>query len=82
MTWVLAAIVDPAKLGQVVLYSFVVGVGISIALSLAVSGAAGLVDAVRERRMGSMVAWAMVTTVCVGVIAGAIVLGLVVMSSK
>jgi hypothetical protein len=82
VTGVVAAIVDPAKLGQVVLYSFVAAVGVSIALGLAVSGAAGLVDAVRDRRMGSMIGWAAVTTLCVLVIAGAIVLGLVVMSAK
>ena len=82
MTGDLAAIVDPAKLGQVVLYSFAAGVGVSIALALAVSGTAGFVDALRERRKAQVLVWGTLATVSVAVIAGAIVFGLVVMSSK
>jgi hypothetical protein len=77
-----AAILDPSKLGQVVLYSFVAGVGISVALGLAVSSAAALVDALRARRTVPMIAWGTLTAVCLLVIAGAIALGLVAMSTK
>lgn len=82
MSGVAGAIADPAKLGQVVLYSLIAGVGISAVLGLAVSGAAALLDALRERRNAAAAAWGTLTTVCVVGIAAAIVLGIVVMSSK
>lgn len=78
----LGAIVDPAKLGQVVLYSLVAGVGISAVAGLAVSSAAGLLDAMRERRFPAVLAWASLATLCMAVVVAAIVLGIVVMSTK
>jgi hypothetical protein len=82
MSGVVGAIADPAKLGQVVLYSLIAGVGVSTVLGLAVSSAAGLLDALRERRNAAAVAWGTLTTVCVLVIAATIVIGIVVMSTK
>jgi len=78
----LAAIVETSKLGKVVLYSLITGVGISVVFSLGVSGAAGLIDALRERRTGAVIAWGVVAGICGAVALGAVVLGIVIMSTK
>jgi len=78
----LAAIVETSKLGKVVLYSLITGVGISVVFSLGVSSAAGLIDALRERRTGAVIAWGVVAGICGAVALGAVVLGIVIMSTK
>ena len=78
----LAAIADPGKLARVVLYSLVFGVGISAVVGLGVSSAAGLLDAMRTRRVSAVLAWASLATLCMAVVVAAIVVGIVVMSTK
>ncbi len=78
----LGAIVEWGKLAQVIGYSLLAGVGISLVFSLGVSGAAGLLDALRQRRTGAATAWGALATLCViGAVAVA-VLGVVVMTQK
>jgi cytochrome c biogenesis protein CcdA len=78
----LAAIVETSKLGKVVAYSLLTGVGISIVFSLGVSGAAGLIEALRERRTAAVIGWGALAGICGVVALGAVVLGIVIMSTK
>ncbi len=82
MIEVLGAIADPGKLGQVVLYSLIAGIGVSTVFAIAVSGAAGLLDALRDRRRGAAAGWAAVATVGVAVAIAIIIVGIVVMATK
>jgi hypothetical protein len=78
----LAAIVETTTLGKVVAYSLLTGVGLAAVFSLGVSGAAGLIDALRERRTAAVIAWGTLAGICALVTLGAIVFGIVVMSTK
>jgi hypothetical protein len=78
----IATIVDVGTLGKVILYSLVAGVGVSLVFSLGVSSAAGLVDAVRQRRTLAGALWGLTAIVCLAGSLAAIVLGVVVMSTK
>jgi hypothetical protein len=77
-----ASIVNTTTIGKVALYSLVSGVGIAVIFGLGVSSAAGLVEALRERRTAAGVAWGVLATICVGAALAAVVLGIVVMSTK
>jgi predicted membrane metal-binding protein len=78
----IAAILDTSTLGKVILYALLSGVGVSVVFALGVSSAAGLVDAVRQRRSLVGALWGMTAVLCLLASLGAIVLGIVVMSSK
>lgn len=78
----MAAIVDARTLGKVILYALLSGVGISVVFALGVSSAAGVVDAVRQRRTLAGALWGVTAVLCLVASLGAIVLGIVVMSSK
>jgi hypothetical protein len=78
----IAAIVDTTTIGKVVLYSLLSGVGIAVIFGLGVSSAAGLLEALRQRRNAAGAAWGLLAATCVAAALGAIVLGIVVMSSK
>jgi hypothetical protein len=77
-----AAIVDVRTLGKVILYALIAGVGVTVVFGLGVSSAAGLLDAVRERRTLATALWAVTAALCLAGSLGAIVLGVVVMASK
>ena len=78
----IATIVDLGTLGKVILYSLIAGVGVSLVFSLGVSSAAGLADAVRQRRTLAGALWGLTAVVCLAGSLAAIVLGVVVMSAK
>lgn len=78
----IATIIDWRTIGKVVLYSLLSGAGIAVIFGVGVASAAGLLDALRERRTVAGVAWGALATICVGAALAAIVLGLVVMSRK
>jgi hypothetical protein len=78
----IAAIVDTTTIGKVVLYSLLSGVGIAVIFGLGVSSAAGLLEALRQRRNVAGAAWGLLAATCVAAALGAIVLAIVVMSSK
>lgn len=78
----MAAIVDTTTLGETVLYSVIAGVGIAVVFGACVSSVAGLIDARREGRTAAGLAWGALAVVCLACAAGAIVLGIVVMSEK
>ena len=78
----IATIVDLSTLGKVILYSLIAGVGVSLVFSLGVSSAAGLVDAVRQHRTLATALCGLTAFVCLAGSLAAIVLGVVVMSTK
>jgi hypothetical protein len=78
----IATIVDTTTIGTVVLYSLLSGVGIAVIFGLGVSSAAGLLEALRQHRNAAGAAWGLLAATCVAAALGAIVLGIVVMSTK
>jgi len=78
----IATIVDLGTLGKVILYSLIAGVGVSLVFSLGVSSAAGLADAVRQRRTLAGALWGLTAAVCLAGSLAAIVLGVAAMSTK
>jgi hypothetical protein len=79
---VIGAIVETKTLGKVVLYSLVSGVGVAVVAAVGVSSVAGLLEALRSRRTAAGIAWATLAALCLAVTLGAVVLGIVVMSTK
>jgi hypothetical protein len=77
-----ATILDVTTLGKVILYALIAGVGISSVFALGVSSAAGLVDAIRERRTLGSVLWGVSAILCLAGSLAGIALGVVVMASK
>jgi hypothetical protein len=78
----IGAIVEPKTLAKVVVYSLLSGVGIAVIFGLGVSSAAGLLEALRQHRTATGVAWGLLGVVCVASALAAVVLGIVVMSAK
>jgi len=78
----LAAIVNTTTLGKTILYSLAAGIGIAVIFGAGVSSAAGLVDAVRDRRTAATAAWATAALICLLCAAGAVVLGVFLMAQK
>lgn len=78
----MAAILDTGTLGKVVLYSLIAGVGVTVVFGLGVSSAAGLVEAVRQRRTLATALWGFTTAVCLVASLTAIVLGIVVIAAR
>ncbi len=76
------AIVQTAKLAQVVGYALLFGVGVSAVFGLGVSGVAGLLEALRDRRTGAVIGWGALTALCAATALGSITLGIVVMARK
>ncbi len=82
MSTPLAEIVDWATLGEVVAYSLLAGVGLSIAFSLAILGATRFVDMRRDGRVIEAGFYAVLMTLGLAATFGALVLGVIVMTSK
>jgi hypothetical protein len=79
---VIASIVDTTAIGKVIGYSLIFGIGIVVIFGLGVSSVAGVQDALRQRRTIAGAAWGLLTVACVAATLAAVVLGIVVMSSK
>jgi hypothetical protein len=78
----LAAVVNTTTLGKTILYSLAAGIGIAVIFGAGVASAASLVDAMRERRTVAGAAWATLALICLLCAAGAVVLGIVLMTEK
>jgi hypothetical protein len=77
-----STIVDWSTLGKVALASLVSGVGIAIVFSLAIVGAARFADMRRDGRAIEAGAYGILLALSLAVVAGAVVLGIVVMAKK
>lgn len=78
----MAVIVQSKELLQSVIASVVAGVGVTFAFSLAIWGAARFVDLSRDERPVAAAGAAVVGAVALAVTIGAVVVGIVVMTSK
>ena len=78
----IATVVDWAALRDVVLYSLGAGIGVTLAFSLAILGGTRFADMRRDERGVEAFGYAALAVVALGVSVGAIVLGIVVMTSK
>jgi hypothetical protein len=79
----IGAIVNTTTLGKVALYSLVSGIGIAVVFGLGVSSAAGLAESMRQRpRSAASFAWGALAVTCFACALAAVVLGIVVLSSK
>jgi hypothetical protein len=77
-----ASIINTTKILKVALYSLAAGVGIAVVYGAGVAGAAALAESLRRRRTAISAAWAVLTVACVLGSLAAVVLGVVVLSSK
>ena len=75
------AIVDPTTLAKAVIYSLVAGVGLATAFGIGVTSAAGLLEAVRARRIAATVAWSVLAVICTALVLGGVAAGIFVMTS-
>jgi hypothetical protein len=75
-------IVDWATIGKVVAAALVAGIGVTAAFSVAVLGATRSMEMRRDRRGPEASAFAVLGVLGAAVCVGAIVLGIIVMSSK
>jgi len=78
----LAVVVDGDALLQVLWVSFVAGIGLTLAFSLAIASGARAGQARRSGSSAGAAAWYVVTGVCGLLCAAAVVLGVLVMLSK
>jgi hypothetical protein len=79
---VLATVVDWSALGKVVLYSFVIAVGVTITTSLAILGAIRFADMRKDERVVEAGAYAVLTAITAAASMAAVVLGIIVMTQK
>jgi hypothetical protein len=79
---VLATLVDTSALAKVVIYSFVAALGVTTAVSLAILGAVRFADMRRDERTIEAGAFAVLTIVAAAVAMAAVVIGIVIMTSK
>jgi hypothetical protein len=82
VNWVLGAIVDTKALIQVVVASLVAGIGVAVAFSLAILGATRFVDLRRDERRLEAAAFGLLAALCLLASTAAVVIGLIVMTSK
>jgi hypothetical protein len=78
----LATIVDTDALGKVIIYSLVAGIGVTVSFALTILGATRFADMRREDRPLEAGLFAVLATLALAVSVGAVVLGIVVMTSK
>ena len=77
-----ATVIEWDKIWQVVYSALGTGIGVTLAFSLAVAGATRFVEQSREGAPGKAVAYGAIALLGLAVVAAAIVLGIVVMSTK
>ena len=82
MSLIAGDIVDWAALLEVVYSALAAGLGVALAFSIAVAGTTRFADEVRENRMTRAALYGTVAVVALLVCLAAIVLGIVVMTSK
>jgi hypothetical protein len=79
-----APVVDWATLGEVIVYSLLAGVGVSICFSLAIVGSARLAESRRGESGGggAAIGYAVLAALGLAATVAAVVLGIIVMTTK
>jgi hypothetical protein len=78
----MAVVIETKELLQTVIASLIAGVGVTVVFSIAIWGAARFVDLSRSERPAAAGAAGAVAALALAVTAAAIVLGIIVMTSK
>jgi uncharacterized membrane protein YcjF (UPF0283 family) len=78
----LAEIVETRELVETIVYAFVAGVGVTVIFSVAIWGVARFVDLSQEERPLAAGAAVGVTVLALLVVVAAVVIGVIVMTSK
>jgi hypothetical protein len=78
----LGAVVDTAALLKVVWASLAAGLGVTATFAIAITGATLFAEMQREGRLAAAIGWAVVLFAGLAASAGAVAVGLVVMTSK
>ena len=82
MTLLLAKIVDPSTMGKVIGYSLVATIGLTLAFSLFIVGANGVLEARRTGRGAVGFGYGVLAVVALAATLGAIVYGIILMAEK
>ena len=82
MAAMLATVVDTKALLQSVAYSVVAGVGVTLIFSIAIFGSARFAEMGREGRTASALAFGALALLAIAAFAGAITIGIIIMTSK
>lgn len=77
----LGAIVNGTTLAKAVAYSLIAGVGLATAFGIAVTSAAGMLEAARSKRGTATAAWAALMVVAGFLVLGGVAAGIVAMAS-
>jgi hypothetical protein len=77
-----ATIVDTTALWQTIVGSLVAGIGVTLAFSIAVFGAARSIELGRDGHGATAAAFGALAAVALVAVGGAVVLGVIVMTSK
>lgn len=78
----MATIVDTTALWQTVVGSLVAGIGVTFAFSIAIFGASRSIELGRDGRSVPATAFGALAVLGLAAVAGAVVLGIIVMTSK
>jgi hypothetical protein len=79
---VFAEIIETKELVQTVVFAFIAGVGVTLIFSVAIWGAARFADLSQEERPLAAGAAALVAALALLAVAAAVVIGVIVMTSK
>ncbi len=75
------AIVNGTTLAKAVVYSLVAGIGLATAFGIAVTSAAGMLEAVKSKRGAASVAWGTLMVACGLLVLGGVAAGIFVMTN-
>jgi 4-amino-4-deoxy-L-arabinose transferase-like glycosyltransferase len=78
----LATVVDTSALGKVILWSLAAGIGVTAAFAVAIVGSTRFAEMRRSGRIVEAGAFGLLAVVALAAFAAAIVIGIVVMTSK
>jgi hypothetical protein len=78
----LATLVDWGALLKTIVAAFISGVGVTLVFSVAILGAARFADLNRDRRPAGAAAFGALTFVSLAAVAGAVAIGIIVMTAK
>lgn len=82
MSAVLATVVDTKALWQTVVFALGAGIGVTFAFSLALLGAARFIDQSRDGRTVAAATSAVLAVIALAVVGTAVVVGIIVMTTK
>ena len=77
----LGTVVNGPTLAKAVVYSLIAGIGLATAFGIAVTSAAGMLDAVKSKRGAASATWGTLMVVCGLLVLGGVAAGIFVMTN-